>query len=395
MRSRGKKLVGFYNSNAPYYEFTNFGFGHCYNRFGGGANFSEIAFQAAKLPYLTTLLSAQRLQQLTNDYFTTVKSPRNAFDFMRKPRPELGLGNFSINELVAPGWHAFDPHFGVTYKELEMAFCLATKFDASNPNGLFIKLTQSVAHGEILVEESPDDAYWGWGYQKDNRGNELKNRPGKNALGLMLTALGRTSTQPDYQTLSPQDKVMRMLTEYKSLTLEFNGYDFHQRLPKVNDKHGAPHAAMFPQAKPKPASQEIVNANNQIVQEVMAKAKAADASFHGNKKFIVRKGNIKGTFKMAFDNAESAKEFLAHLNRGGFAKNVTYYGDKEKYPMDQHGRVGKGGKYKYVLRFEIPEKALQYMQALRVKQSEGLYNVIMEKAPAPQRKLSAVERLLS
>lgn len=390
------KLLGFYDAKQPYYEFTNFGGeGRCYNRMGDWAQYSEIIFQAAKFNYLLDPhnKNAHVVDAIRQEYFRTVKTPRDAFDFMNKPRREFG--GQTINKVASKnGWHAINSTFAnvsVPNKDIEMAYCLVSKFDPINHGNLLNHLIQAAGQQTVLVEESPSDSYWGW--KRDKKGN-----PGKNALGLLLTALARAAQQPGYNLLTAQNKVHVVLQEYQQLLMQFKGFDFqhpkgpvahhqpaHQRSdhrphhPRSN--HTASPNVMFPHAKPKPDSKEVVEAADQMASEIVTNAKKVDANFNVNQKFIVRKGNINGTFKVGFPDAASAQAFLAHLQKGNFATNVTYYGDKESYPMDERGRVVKGGKYSHVIRFEAPEKVLDYLQAIRVGEREKLYKTIMGLTP--------------
>lgn len=61
---------------------------------------------------------------------------------------------------------------------------------------------------------------------------------------------------------------------------------------------------------------------------------------------VVSKGDLKGTFRMAFDNAQDAQTFKKLLDDFGF-KGLSYYGMGEKYPMRHNGQ-----ELSHIVRFE-------------------------------------------
>lgn len=81
--------------------------------------------------------------------------------------------------------------------------------------------------------------------------------------------------------------------------------------------------------------QSITHASNAIgnfiVQAMMSEMKLPPLS-RVLRAPIVRKGNLEGTLKFAFDNAEDA-EICKSLLPG----RVTYYGSHEKYPLEHNG----------------------------------------------------------
>ncbi len=203
-------LMGFYAENAAFFEFSNFGGKGSYvNRFGDHGEYSEITYQASKLWYLADDHIGRQLWRL---YGVEVTTPQQAFHFVRKP--QILLNGKSINEMIIHNhWESMDDS-GVVNKDKEMAYCLINKFTTAT--SLAEKLI-SVVEDEnvILVEQSPTDFYWGYAVDQDGH-------PGKNRLGLLLTALGRVLRQADNTDLS----VANVICEYLKLIRQFHSFDF-------------------------------------------------------------------------------------------------------------------------------------------------------------------------
>lgn len=77
---------------------------------------------------------------------------------------------------------------------------------------------------------------------------------------------------------------------------------------------------------------------------------------------LVAKGQMNGTFKIAFDNPKDALAFKNLLLKDGF--ETTYFGDGERHPMEHAGQ-----KLNHIVRFEnnglkneIPKEALQFLK---------------------------------
>ncbi|MCW8384743.1 NADAR family protein [Fluoribacter dumoffii] len=77
---------------------------------------------------------------------------------------------------------------------------------------------------------------------------------------------------------------------------------------------------------------------------------------------MVSKGQMNGTFKIAFDNPADAAAFKGLLQKQGF--ETSYFGNGERYPM-QHG----GKTLNHIVRFEnkgssseIPKEALEFLK---------------------------------
>lgn len=385
------KFVGFYDSDKPLYEFTNFGAGFSRNRYNIQAPNSEIAFQAAKIAYITDPAIRNNLWQ---KYLANVKSAREAFDFMQTPMAELG--GKTINDVIeASAWHQPVKHGSqILCKDIEMAHCLVSKFDPNKNPKLFQQLISTARPETILIETSPHDSYWGFAKNKKDGSN------GKNRLGLMLTALARAAQEnKNFDSLSHDQKVQEMLFHYELFAneAEKRNVDF-MALPLENLKSKTPHRfdrkgssthatnSMFKHAKPRPDSKEVLEASDNIADSIRYNAATLQ-----NEDFLIRKGNIKGTFKIAFKNDDAAKEFMEHLKALGFNQNISYYGDKkgknaEKYPMDENGFVNPKGKYKNIVRFEVSDEGLEYLKSIGAKNPEALFKQIMGSAPKHSKK---------
>ena len=201
-------LIGFYAENADFFEFSNFGGRGSYvNRFGDRGEYSEITYQASKLWYLADDHISRQLRRL---YGVDVTMPQQAFDFVR--RPQILLDGKSINEMIIHNHWEFMDDSSVANKEKEMAYCLINKFTTATL--LAEKLISVVSDvNAILVEQSPTDFYWG--YAVDQHGY-----PGKNRLGLLLTALGRVLKQTDNVLFDI------VIDEYCELVKQFHCFDF-------------------------------------------------------------------------------------------------------------------------------------------------------------------------
>lgn len=133
----------------------------------------------------------------------------------------------------------------------------------------------------------------------------------------------------------------------------------------------------FKQSKPLQVELDVNQASQQLVVAIKQKEKhiTKDADF------IIRKGNLHNTFKVGFTSTKDAQSFFKHLKNIGF-DNVSYFGDEELYPMNSNGDVTPSGTYKHIVRFEIPEDGLKYLNSLNISNCEMLYRAIMDAAPA-------------
>lgn len=91
---------------------------------------------------------------------------------------------------------------------------------------------------------------------------------------------------------------------------------------------------------------------------------------------VVSKGDMKGTFKMAFDNAQDAQTFKKLLDDFGF-KGLSYYGSGEKYPMQHNGQ-----NLSHIVRFEndgnkatIPSEALDFLR-IKLDDDEKVADIV-------------------
>ncbi|WP_242606206.1 hypothetical protein [Legionella cincinnatiensis] len=91
---------------------------------------------------------------------------------------------------------------------------------------------------------------------------------------------------------------------------------------------------------------------------------------------MVSKGDMKGTFKMAFDNAQDAQTFKKLLDDFGF-KGLSYYGAGEKYPMRHNGK-----ELSHIVRFEndgnkatIPSEALDFLR-IKLDDEEKVADIV-------------------
>ena len=211
------ELVGFFDKSKLHFVLSNFGGkGHYSNQYGDKGDYSEITYQACKFTYIKDNLASQKLKQ---HYLSNISTPEEAFLFMKEKRPELD--NQSINDdIVKNGWESLDLN-GLPNKDTEMMHCLVNKFDPIDNPDIFKELIQTVpSESRILVEESAFDSYWG--YKKNNDGS-----PGRNRLGLMLTAIARASFDNAWPGLTENGRMSKVMAEYKYLLQEFEGFDFH------------------------------------------------------------------------------------------------------------------------------------------------------------------------
>lgn len=83
---------------------------------------------------------------------------------------------------------------------------------------------------------------------------------------------------------------------------------------------------------------------------------------------IIRAGNIKDTFKLAFDNPSDALQVFNVLSAQGY--DISYHGDKEKYPMSLNGK-----KLKHIVRFEVSREALHLLRKpfLMIRAKDKIY----------------------
>lgn len=133
----------------------------------------------------------------------------------------------------------------------------------------------------------------------------------------------------------------------------------------------------FFHTKPAPDSAQVVRASKDLVNQIRQNRDVTGVS--ENSDFIIRKGNSQNTFKVAFSNAKDAEKFHKYLRSLDFLekKDISYYGEEEKYHMNASGFVEKGGAYRYIVRFEVPEKALKYLQSIHVNNAEELFKQVM------------------
>lgn len=205
------KFIYFFDETRPNFEFSNFGAkGIFHNQYNEKGSYLEMAYHACKFHYLK---KNKRVAELKKQFFTGVKTPSQAFWFMRKERDELDKK--SINEVIMKnGWLSLN-EYKITNKELEMLLCLLNKFDPDIHPELFKKLTGVVNNNKIvLVEANPEDTFWGYK-------NESKRKFGKNKLGLMLTAIAHTVKK------NHKSKIANIVHKYRELVNLFDGFNFH------------------------------------------------------------------------------------------------------------------------------------------------------------------------
>jgi len=210
------KLIGFYAESDRYFELSNFGGkGNYVNKYGDPGEYSEITYQASKLSYIRDNSIGRQLKQ---QYFNEVETPEQAFTFMRKLLPQLNYR--SVNDVIKENnWDTPDKS-GVSNKDLEMAYCLISKFDPGNAAMRYIQLLNIVSDSNIvLVEKSPNDSYWGYAM-------DAQQNLGKNRLGLLLTALAQVLNQTLAVRLSESDKMKMVLDQYQLFINQFAGFDF-------------------------------------------------------------------------------------------------------------------------------------------------------------------------
>lgn len=140
-------VIKFYNSNAPYYEFTNF-------------YMASFTVNGITYPSSEHYFQAHKFTPRSREFYHVLSqaSPRAAFDAAR-----------SMNHLKLPTW--------VSIKDDIMRQALYHKF-TQNPHLAALLRNTGTAH---LIEDSPIDPYWGIG-----TGNGL------NMLGKLLMELRKS-----------------------------------------------------------------------------------------------------------------------------------------------------------------------------------------------------------
>lgn len=129
---------------------------------------------------------------------------------------------------------------------------------------------------------------------------------------------------------------------------------------------------------PAPDNQSVIKASKLLAKEMKNK----NSMFIKNSNFIIRKGNYRGTFKIAFTNREDAAKFYNHLLNLNYSKKyTTFWGKEEKYPINELGQVTPQGAYRYIIRFELPKDALKYLKSINIRNAEDLYNAVMMGKP--------------
>ncbi|MBI2785722.1 MAG: NUDIX hydrolase [Legionella longbeachae] len=110
-------------------------------------------------------------------------------------------------------------------------------------------------------------------------------------------------------------------------------------------------------------SMQQVQASREITPVIQEMVGPKSNTIQGGDIPMVGKGNMNGTFKIAFDNAEDAKLFKKLLDASNF-KETSYYGEGEKYPMKHDGK-----ELQHIVRFEnnndktnIPPEALSFLK---------------------------------
>ena len=110
---------------------------------------------------------------------------------------------------------------------------------------------------------------------------------------------------------------------------------------------------------------------------------------------LIRRGNLEGTFKIAFRDSGSAKHFYAYLKKAMKIKNgnqLTYFagsdGDGEKYPMNESGQVVSRGEYGHIIRFEpqpdadaLKSLVLEYFKNIKINDPAQHFDAIMSRTP--------------
>lgn len=236
------------------------------------------------------------------------------------------------------------------------------------------------------------DGNWGW-----KRGGRIDMHPGAgNKLGILLMEkreqLHRRENRNDMLVGDPrnlsEDARLYMLAYHPNDTLidlrlppgpitKMRGGLNANSAPSPRTAHTA--NSMF-KPKPRPDSPAVIKASGEIVESI----KEASPNLALDD-FIIRKGNLNNTFKVAFTSDDAAQRFISHLGSLGLLDaNVSYFGDKpggEKYPLDENGNFDQEGAYKYIVRFEFPQNALDYLNQISANDNDALYKEIMGKAP--------------
>ncbi len=91
-----------------------------------------------------------------------------------------------------------------------------------------------------------------------------------------------------------------------------------------------------------------ISISNKINASVLQQPGPANNSPNVEKPPIIRKGNLNGTFKVAFDNHADAQKFFAYLKANNIA-NISYYPRGDRYPMSHGDKVLSN-----IVRFEVP-----------------------------------------
>ncbi|WP_412757528.1 NADAR family protein [Legionella bozemanae] len=203
------------------------------------------------------------------------------------------------------------------------------------------------------------DGNWGW----KTGGSIEPHATTGNKLGILLmeerNRLHRQEGNFSMIVQNPRDLSERargiMTRNYSNKNL------IHLSLPVVST---IPTQASYPSSRMKDSlnqtkkhsTQESHHEVSQMIRTMMTTSSPSfDIPFVG-------KGQMNGTFKIAFDNPKDAAAFQDMLAKQGF--KTSYFGDSERYPMEHSGK-----KLNHIVRFEnsgtkteIPEKALQFLK---------------------------------
>ena len=129
-----------------------------------------------------------------------------------------------------------------------------------------------------------------------------------------------------------------------------------------------PHVSQSSQTPPKEGASQV----SSVIQEMFD-----GKSVSKNRDIpVVSKGYMKGTFKMAFDNAQDAQTFKNLLDDFGL-KGLSYYGAAEKYPMQHNDQ-----ELNHIVRFEndgnkatIPSEALDFLM-IKLDDDEKVADIV-------------------
>ena len=209
------------------------------------------------------------------------------------------------------------------------------------------------------------DGNWGWKVG----GTTEPYAPTGNKLGiLMMEERNRLYRQEGRLSMIVQDPTDLSERARGVMTRNYSSQNLiHLSLPVVSStQHHQQHhqQSSYPSSRMKDSliqtkmhsTQESSQEVSQVIRTMVSTpSPSVDIPFVG-------KGQMNGTFKIAFDNPQEAQAFKDLLKAQGF--QTSYFGNGERYPMEVGGKT-----LSHIVRFEnngtkteVPKEALQFLK---------------------------------